>query len=257
MLHKRIIGGCLAATLATLLLCDGSSPTKPDEGSDRGWTLTNNTLTDPDGTTYTTVLIGNQLWTVQNLQTTRYRDGAAIAHLSDSAGWTGATGGGYCYYDNDVANATRYGALYNWHAVNTGKLAPAGWRIPDTTDWNTLRDYLIDNGYNHEFALAGSNAVGKALASQDDWAHDDRIGRIGNDPSSNNSSGFTGQPGGSRHYFRGFREQGEIGRWWSLTQGSVPNEACARYLQNGGRGLSQGDYDVRNGFSVRLVRDVH
>ena len=23
-----------------------------------------------------------------------------------------------------------YGALYNWHAVKTGKLAPKGWHVP-------------------------------------------------------------------------------------------------------------------------------
>ncbi|MDR0517799.1 MAG: fibrobacter succinogenes major paralogous domain-containing protein, partial [Fibromonadaceae bacterium] len=33
-------------------------------------------------------------------------------------------------------------ALYNWYAVNTGKLAPKGWHIPSDEEWKILADYL-------------------------------------------------------------------------------------------------------------------
>jgi hypothetical protein len=36
----------------------------------------------------------------------------------------------YSWVDNDVANKDVYGALYNWYAVGTNKLCPAGWSIP-------------------------------------------------------------------------------------------------------------------------------
>ena len=39
-----------------------------------------NTVTDIDGNVYNTVQIGNQVWTVENLRTTKYNDGAPIQY---------------------------------------------------------------------------------------------------------------------------------------------------------------------------------
>lgn len=38
-----------------------------------------------------------------------------------------------------------YGNLYNWYAVNTGKLAPSGWRVPSNSEWTDLSTYLGGN----------------------------------------------------------------------------------------------------------------
>jgi uncharacterized protein (TIGR02145 family) len=60
-----------------------------------------------------------------------------------AGGWIDDTVGAYCWYDNDIANKTPYGALYNWYAVNNVHgLAPTGWRIPSDTDWNTFITFL-------------------------------------------------------------------------------------------------------------------
>jgi hypothetical protein len=91
------------------------------------------TVTDIDGNVYQAVKIGNQVWTVENLRTTRYNDGTAIPYVTDNSAWANLTTPGYCYYFNDsTANADKYGVLYNWYTVNTGKLSPAGWHVPDT-----------------------------------------------------------------------------------------------------------------------------
>lgn len=34
-----------------------------------------------------------------------------------------------------------YGAIYNWYAVDTKVLCPAGWHIPSDDEWKTL-NYL-------------------------------------------------------------------------------------------------------------------
>lgn len=47
-----------------------------------------------------------------------------------------------------------YGYLYNWYAVDTGKLAPTGYRVPSSADCNTLMAYL-----------GGTNAAGSKLKS--------------------------------------------------------------------------------------------
>jgi uncharacterized protein (TIGR02145 family) len=44
-----------------------------------------------------------------------------------------------CYYNNDgQADRDVYGQLYNFFAVKTGKLCPAGWHVPSRDEWGTL-----------------------------------------------------------------------------------------------------------------------
>lgn len=57
------------------------------------------------------------------------------------------TDGAFCWHNNNIANKTPYGALYNWHAVNNVKgLAPTGCRIATKADWDTLVAFLV--GFN-------------------------------------------------------------------------------------------------------------
>ena len=109
-------------------------------------------LADKDGNIYTTVVIGTQEWTIENLKTTTYADDAAIVNITDAGTWAADTTGAYCWYDNDEATyGEDYGALYNWHAVdNASGLAylerdgvqEAGWRVPTSADFATLSAYL-------------------------------------------------------------------------------------------------------------------
>ena len=126
------------------------------------------TVADADGNVYQTVRIGNQkfvaqVWTVENLRTTKYNDGTPIPHLTDSVAWINDTLGAYCYYlDTTSGNIIKkYGALYNWYAVDTKKLAPKGWHVPSDEEWNTLQDYLIANGYNFDGTTTG-NKIAKS-----------------------------------------------------------------------------------------------
>jgi methyl-accepting chemotaxis protein len=57
-----------------------------------------------------------------------------------------------------------YGRLYNWYAVNTGKLAPVGWHVPTDDDWTILENYLIANGYNYD-GTTTENKIAKAMAN--------------------------------------------------------------------------------------------
>ena len=45
------------------------------------------TVTDIDGNIYHTVTIGSQVWMVENLKVTRYRDGTAIPNITDGFQW--------------------------------------------------------------------------------------------------------------------------------------------------------------------------
>ena len=212
-------------------------------------------VTDIDGNVYTTVKIGNQVWTVENLRTTKYNDGTAIPLVTDSAAWKSLIAPGYCYYDN-TANADsikKYGALYNWYAVDTKKLAPKGWHVPTDADWTILQNYLIANGYNWD-GTKTENKIAKSMAAKADWKTGVDAGTIGNDLSKNNRSGFSALPGGSRDYFGYFYDFGIRGYWWSASEIDASN-ACYRRLLCGLVHLSRVILDKSCGFSVRLLRD--
>ena len=89
--------------------------------------ISGNTVTDIDGNVYQTVKIGTQTWMVENLKTTKFNDGTSIPNITDSLAWWALSTPGYCFYNNDTANKSIYGALYNWYTVKTDKLAPTGW----------------------------------------------------------------------------------------------------------------------------------
>jgi uncharacterized protein (TIGR02145 family) len=212
------------------------------------------TVTDIDENVYNTVKIGDQEWTVENLRTTKYNDGTPIPHVTGVTEWENLRTPGYSYYDNDSAsNAEKYGALYNWYAVDTNKLAPPGWHVPTDAEWTELEDYLIANGYNWDGTTSGDK-IAKSLASQTDWRSYSTEGTIGNDLSKNNASGFSALPGGCRYYHGGFDLIGNGGHWWSATEYDA-EFAWRRNLYYYGGNLSRYDVSKGWGFSVRLLRD--
>jgi uncharacterized protein (TIGR02145 family) len=210
-------------------------------------------VTDADGNVYQSVRIGTQVWTVQNLKTTKYNDGAPIPHISEETPWASLTTGGYCYFNNDILNKETYGALYNWYVVNTGKLAPAGWHVPADEEWDTLQNHLINKGYNWDGTGAG-NKIAKALAARTDWAGNGTAGAPGNNASTNNASGFSALPGGYRYNVGYFFGQSSYCYWWSATECDA-SSAYSRYLYCGIERLNRHYFSKRYGFSVRLLRD--
>jgi uncharacterized protein (TIGR02145 family) len=213
------------------------------------------TMTDTDGNIYQTVQIGTQVWTVDNLLVTKYNDGSAIPFVTDSAAWDSLTSPGYCYYNNttDVDSIKKYGALYNWYAVNTEKLAPAGWHVTTDSEWTVMQNYLIAKGCNWDGTITG-NKIAKSLAAKTDWRTDTTTGAIGCDLTKNNSSGFSALPGGYRDIGGYFDVIGSDGLWWSATEVSA-SYAWYRYLLCGICYIVRINYIKSCGFSVRLVRD--
>lgn len=243
MKNKKRFQIYLFIVIGFVLMCTNGCDKTDDSGDD----LSSGNIKDIDGNVYHTVTIGSQVWMVENLKTTKYNDGSEITNVTSDTQWENLTTGAYCNYDNLESNATTYGRLYNWYAVNTGKLAPAGWHVPTDDDWFTLADYVAAN-------LGISGSVAKALASTTNWVASTEGEAIGNDLTINNSTGFTALPGGYRGDGGKFDGFGEVGSWWSSTE--VDNSyAYDRGLGYFYDGLLR-DYDIKeSGFSVRLVRD--
>jgi uncharacterized protein (TIGR02145 family) len=157
-----------------------------------------------------------------------------------------------CYYENLGANLDKYGMMYNGYAVQTGKLAPAGWHVATEADWQTLTDYLISHGYNYDGSYSG-NKIAKALASKEGWDPDDTPGSSGNDLSKNNLSGFNAMPGGFRS-FDGQYFQSKTGCvWWGMSIPELSTVGLTITLSN----LNTPNIkDKKYGSYVRCVKDA-
>jgi len=209
------------------------------------------TITDIDGDVYTTVTIGKQTWMVENLKTTKYNDGSSIPLVSEVTAWTNLSSSGYCWYNNEAANKTPYGALYNWYAVNTGKIAPIGWHVPTNTEWTDLITYLTNNGFGYR---GSGSEIAKSMASTFGWATTSIAGEVGNNQTSNNSTGFAAFPGGLRGTDGRFLNMKGIGCWWSSTSS---HSGVAWHLTIGASGNSvvRDQFSVQYGYSIRCLRD--
>ncbi len=212
-------------------------------------------ITDVEGNEYHTIRIGSQLWTVEDLRTTKYNDGTAIPLVTGDTAWSNCTFGAYCsYFNSENADTIRkYGLFYNWYAVNTGKLVPKGWHVPSQNDWNKLRDYLIANGYNWDSTL-NDNKIAKSIASQNDWKYSATAGTIGNDRSLNNKSGFSALPGGSRYSNGIFGNRGLMSHWWSSTP-TYADLVFSEFLTYENQAIILHNVQKTKGFVVRIVKD--
>lgn len=209
--------------------------------------------TDYEGNNYTTVTIGKQVWMVENLKVTKYNDGTEIPNVTENSDWANCSTGAYCTYNNSTAKGTKYGNLYNWKAVNSGKLSPAGWHVPNDVEWTTLKNYLITNGYNYDRASYG-NKIAKSLAATTDWATTTMTGVIGKNLTLNNSSGFSALPGGSRNSLGSFAGSEFYGTWWSSTE-EPADDAYPYILDFVSVDLSNSLDNKQYGFSVRCIKN--
>ena len=213
------------------------------------------TLKDIDGNVYDTLKIGTQVWMVQNLKTTRYRNGDSIPNVTDGSAWANLTSGGYSNYNNELYYGTKYGRLYNWYAVSDSRnLAPVGWHVATSADWTALQDYLIANGYNYD-GTTTANKIAKSLSANTDWSPVSSVtGSIGYDLTKNNKSGFTALPGGYRIDNGSFANATYHAFWWTTTESSSTN-AVYCYLHFSDPSLTIYPSSKKWGRSVRCVKD--
>ena len=101
------------------------------------------TVTDYDGNTYSTVVIGTQEWFTTNLKVKHLTDGTALHLITrdffERDVWYPGTIACCAGYNGFTMTwPSIYGLLYNYAAVATAKLAPTGYHIPTATEWATL-----------------------------------------------------------------------------------------------------------------------
>jgi uncharacterized protein (TIGR02145 family) len=140
-----------------------------------------------------------------------------------------------------------FGALYNWYAAGTGKLAPEGWHVPTRSEWDTLlKTTLI------------SPKIGycvNALCAKTDWVTSwaDDTCEPGYNLSSNNSSGFSALPGGWRKNQFDYAAYKNAVSWWSISEDY--DEAYCVTICSDWVDATKDLTPKSWGQSVRLVRD--
>lgn len=230
------------------------------------------TVTDIDGNTYTTVLIGNQCWLRENLKTKRYNDGSPVTSNLTDAQWEATTEGAYRVYpytmvegiESEEEMLENYGILYNWFAPTDERgLCPAGWRLPDDDDWNNLFNYMKNtyphiNDDNIANALKSKRQVntplggGCATHQHPRWDEDNEAGNFGTD-----EFGFSALPGGEIFFDGYYFEHGTRGFWWSASeQEDMDDIYDGRHIrfEHWLGGIQHLSYPKQMGMSVRCLK---
>jgi uncharacterized protein (TIGR02145 family) len=207
-------------------------------------------LKDYDGNGYTTVTIGTQEWIVETLKVEHYSDGTVIPNITDSALWVADTTGAFSYYENDIANKSNIGILYNWYAVDNvhglayferGGIQEVGWRVPTYADFQALATLI--GGVDQAGDL---KEVGFVHWNPPNFGATDLYG-------------FKAISGGNRFIdtalndgFSGFRVYGD---YWTSTESIDPN-AYSGWLTAANGTAEWGNFGKLTGQNVRCVRDV-
>ncbi|MBR6162175.1 MAG: hypothetical protein IKQ75_09985, partial [Bacteroidales bacterium] len=141
------------------------------------------TVTDIDGNTYNTVMIGSQCWLKENLKVTKAADNTPVEYFTPNAN-TPYTGKSYKWA------AAMYNASPSALGVyNERGICPVGWHIPNDAEWNELITY------------AGANSA-KKLSSTSGWNPSSTANTPGYNQSTNNATGlnFLAYPNFSPNY---------------------------------------------------------
>ena len=225
------------------------------------------------------VKIGTQVWTSKNLDVSTFRNGDVIPEAKSRDEWVKASENkkaAFCYWVFDPKYGEKYGKLYNWYAVKDPRgLAPKDYHVPSDAEWTILSDFL-----------GGKEIAGKKMKSKDGWesyeeggsktcpncadwtdsykkqvpCHTCENARYVKTPSlalsgnGDNSSGFSGLPGGSCDYFGTFFFFGTEGDWWSSSENDS-TYAWNRSLYYTNNYIYRHRIDKKEGCSVRCLKD--
>lgn len=196
-------------------------------------------IADADGNTYKIIKIGDQVWTAENLRTTRYNDGTEIPLVTDYTAWTNLTTPAYAWTNNDIGNKSVYGALYNWFVVKTCKLCPSGWHVPTDAEWTILENHL-----------GGISVAGGKMkeTGTEHW--------FAPNTDATNESGFTALPGGWRDGDNGsFTTLRIAAKWWTSQETSPDRPYLREIYYNAGNVYAGSGGKPQFGMSIRCVKD--
>ena len=209
------------------------------------------------GETYPTVQIGTQCWFAKNLNV-----GSMINGASNQT--NNGTLEKYCY-NNNSANCTTYGGMYQWaEAVqyqngasnsaspnptftgNIRGICPTGWHLPSDAEYCTLTTFLDATVNCGTFGWSGTDAGGKMKSVSGLWGTPNT--------GAANSSGFSALPGGVRTPLGTFGNIGFYAYFWSFSEYSATT-AFFRILNYNNSNIYRNFFSKSYGFSIRCTQD--
>ncbi len=242
-------GNFTASVPQTLVLSGGSYEVGSVQAC--GDPISSGGVTDINGYTYTTVLIGTQEWMAENLRVSNYANGDPIPVVNDGVQWTGLSTDAVTWWGAEWD--AEYGKLYNWYAVSDPRnVCPSGWHVPSDSEWKQLEsalgmpaEELDQTGQRGEAAN-----VGGKMKVLDGWD--------GLNVGATNESGFSAVPSGIRSWAGNLALLHSDARYWTATE-MAPDKAWIRDLARYYASIYRDNYnnlsDKRNGLAVRCVRD--
>jgi uncharacterized protein (TIGR02145 family) len=208
------------------------------------------TMTDLDGNVYRVVEVNGVCWSAEELRTTKYANGDAVAAVSDASAWVAASSGAVCSYNNSASNDATTGKRYNWFAASDARgLCPLGWHVATDLEWKDLESALgmPASELDGLGLLRGTDQnVGGKLKALQTW----------NSPNAGatNESGLGLTGSGQRTGIGGgFTSLSTAGYWWTSTENGT--DALFRTMITSIQGIVRDAFPKQNGFCVRCVLD--
>jgi uncharacterized protein (TIGR02145 family) len=168
---------------------------------------------------------------IENLRTTKYRDGTDITNGNMTSVWSNTTTSGKYCNNHGVGD----GLFYDFYAASSTKnICPAGWRVPTQYDFETLQ------------SSAGGSSEGNKLKDNINWNGTNSLGWKGI---------YGGYRAGSGAYYD-YNTSGTFcyGSWWTKT----PTGSYAvdfRLYDNGGIQVNTYGSDKKKGQYIRCIKD--
>lgn len=149
-------------------------------------------VTDIDGNSYKTALIGEHRWFLENLRVSRYRNGDDIPAVVSNEEWLNTLAGARTANNDKPDFVETFGYLYNWYAVEDSRgICPEGWVVPSDEDWRGLENALQLERRRIgpvELVVGSASLVEGRSGWWGNWSESESLG----------SSGFGIVPAGSR-----------------------------------------------------------
>jgi len=189
-----------------------------------------------------TVLIGEQEWSLYNLDVDCFRNGESIPQAQSDEEWQRYADAGkpaWCYFYDKYNQNRAYGKLYNWFAATDSReIAPIGFHIPSVEEIQNLLRKI------------GPGRLGLKLKSDELW-------------DGTNESGFNALPSGIKcgpptiEYweFQGSKEE-EYAGFWLKCKDERPYDGVALILSDNNNFPPSIQWESKyNGLSIRLLRE--
>lgn len=208
-----------------------------------------NYIYDIDNNKYNTIIIGTQTWMRENLKVTRFNDGTIIPERNMPFDWENNILA-WKWPDNDPINDEYLGKLYKGETINMslngGKnICPAGWHVPNYSEWLTLLIFIDDPLRSDALYLKGKRSGNRSDLGQ--W-------REPNDVAFANVGGFNALPAGFVGS-DGFISNVGLNAWfWTNTDGFSSQEEIISFNKNNDN-IGQLNQPKGVGASVRCIKD--